>query len=237
MEPNHPPRKPPAGGVHAGHRHRMRQRFLASGLEGFQEHEILELLLFYAVPRRDVNTMAHMLIQRFGNLSAVLDAPEEELCAIPGVGPRVANFLRLIPQLMVQMARRTSQEDSLSLRTATDLQRFLELRCPDGPVGQILLLLTDSRHQVLALHRFDSFEALNVREMAIHAVNSQATQVVLVERVADRDALVPPERCQALDRMSKELQLLHIPLWDYFTVDTLDHKPRSFARLGLLLPR
>lgn len=230
-------RKPPAGGVHAGHRGRMRQRFLASGLEGFQEHEILELLLFYAVPRRDVNAMAHMLIQRFGNLSAVLDAPEEELRAIPGVGPRVAGFLRLIPQVMVQMARRTGQEAAQPLRTASDLQEFLAQRCPDGPVGQVLLLLTDSRHRVLALHRFERFETLNIRELATLAVDSQATRVVLAERVKNCTALPSPERCQALDRLADKLRLLHLPLWDYFTVDALGHRPRSFAHTGQLLPR
>lgn len=229
--------KPPAGGVHAGHRGRMRQRFLSNGLTGFQEHEILELLLFYAVPRRDVNAMAHMLIQRFGNLSAVLDAPEEELQAVPGVGPRVAHFLRLIPQVMVQMARRTGQESSLPLRTAADLQRFLELRCPEGPVGQLLLLLTDGEHRVLALHRFACFEALTVRELAIHAVNSRATRVVLVERVDNCLGLPPPGRCPALDQMADKLHVLGFPLWDYFTVDDLGHKPCSFAKTGQLLPR
>lgn len=229
--------KPPAGGIHAGHRGRMRQRFLASGLEGFQEHEILELLLFYAVPRRDVNAMAHMLIQRFGSFSAVLDASEEELCSIPGVGPGVAHFLKLVPQVMVQMARRSGQEEALSVRTATELQRFLTLRCPDGPVGQLLLLLADPGHHVVALHRLERFEALNVRELATHAVGSRASQVVLVERVEDCTGFPPPGRCQAVDRLAEDLRTLNIPLWDYFTVDALGHLPCSFARTGQLLPR
>lgn len=229
--------KPPAGGIHAGHRGRMRQRFLASGLEGLQEHEVLELLLFYAVPRRDVNAMAHMLIQRFGSFSAVLDAPEAELRSIPGVGPRVAHFLKLIPQILVQMARRSSEEEPLSVRTASELQRFLELRCPDGPTGQLLLILTDPAHHVVALHRLESFETLNVRELATYAIGSRASRVVLVERVKDCTGFPPPGRCQALDQLAENLRVLGVPLWDYFTVDALGHRPCSFARTGQLLPR
>ena len=57
-------------GVHDGHREKMRTRFLAGGLEGFAPHEALELLLYYAVPRRDTNPIAHALMDRYGSLSA-----------------------------------------------------------------------------------------------------------------------------------------------------------------------
>lgn len=237
MDQKSTPGKTPAGAIHAGHRSRMRQRFLVNGLEGFQDHEVLELILFYAVPRRDVNPMAHMLIQRFGNLSAVLDAPEAELCTIPGVGPRVAHFLKLIPQVMVQMTRRACQEERLPLCTPKDLQKLLALRCPDGPVGQILLILTDSNHNVIALHRFENFQTLNIRALATRAITSHASRVVLVERVEDCTGIPASGRYQALDKLVEDLRTLHIPLWDYFTVDALGHSPCSFVRTGQLLPR
>ena len=66
-------------GEHAGHRQRMRERFLTGGLEGFADHEVLELMLFYAIPQRNVNPLAHRLLDRFGTLHAVLEAPVEEL--------------------------------------------------------------------------------------------------------------------------------------------------------------
>ena len=64
---------------HEGHRKRLRQRARATQLEGFQPHEVLELLLTYAIPRQDVNPLAHALIDRFGSLSGVLDASAAEL--------------------------------------------------------------------------------------------------------------------------------------------------------------
>ena len=66
-------------GIHDGHREKMRQRFLKGGLENFADHEALELLLYYAIPRRDTNPIAHVLMDRYGSLSAVLNAPVEDL--------------------------------------------------------------------------------------------------------------------------------------------------------------
>ena len=58
--------------IHQGHREKMRQRFLKSGLESFADHEALELLLYYAIPRRDTNPIAHRLMERYGSLTAVI---------------------------------------------------------------------------------------------------------------------------------------------------------------------
>lgn len=86
--------------VHAGHRARMRERFMKEGLSGFSEHEVLELLLMFAIPQRDVNPLAHRLIDRFGSLSAVLESSPAELTRVDGVGENAAALLSLMPQLM-----------------------------------------------------------------------------------------------------------------------------------------
>ena len=86
-------------GIHDGHREKKRQQFLQHGLDSFAEHEVLELLLFYAIPRKDTNPIAHALMDRFGSLDAVLSAPVEELCRVKGVGESAAALLKLIPQV------------------------------------------------------------------------------------------------------------------------------------------
>ena len=86
--------------VHAGHRARMRERFMKEGLSGFSEHEVLELLLMFAIPQRDVNPLAHRLIDRFGSLSAVLESSPAELTRVDGVGENAAVLLSLMPQLL-----------------------------------------------------------------------------------------------------------------------------------------
>ena len=77
-------------GLHDGHRQRSKRRYLALGAEGLEDHQLLELLLFYAVPRQDTNETAHRLIQRFGSLQGVLHAAPEELTSVEGVGENAA---------------------------------------------------------------------------------------------------------------------------------------------------
>ena len=86
-------------GIHDGHRKRMKNRFLKYGLDNFDDHAVLELLLYYALPRGDVNPIAHELINRFGSLDAVLDAPMSDLIQIPGVGENAAALIKIIPQV------------------------------------------------------------------------------------------------------------------------------------------
>ena len=83
-------------GIHDGHREKMRRRFLETGLEGFADHEALELLLYYAIPRRDTNPIAHALMERYDSLSGVLNAPVEDLEKVEGIGESAAILLSLV---------------------------------------------------------------------------------------------------------------------------------------------
>ena len=80
---------------HMGHRQRMLDKFRRFGLEIFSDHEVLEMLLYFAVRQGDTNPTAHRLMQRFGSLHAVLEATEDELQMVEGVGPRSAELLHL----------------------------------------------------------------------------------------------------------------------------------------------
>ena len=84
---------------HDGHRQRLKERFLKTGLESFQPHEILELLLFFARPRIDTNEMSHELINKFGSLSNVFDANFDDISSVKGVGESGAILIKMIPQL------------------------------------------------------------------------------------------------------------------------------------------
>ena len=82
--------------IHKGHRQRMKDRFLQEGLDHFSDIQVLELLLFYCIPRQDTNPIAHKLLDHFGSLSQVLEASVEELTKVPGIGENAATFLHLI---------------------------------------------------------------------------------------------------------------------------------------------
>ncbi len=84
---------------HSGHRERLRRRFIDNGLDGFEEHQALELYLFYAIPRRDTNPLAHRLLERYRNIGGVCDAPIDELERDFGLSESAATLLKLLPEM------------------------------------------------------------------------------------------------------------------------------------------
>lgn len=86
-------------GEHDGHRDRLRKRFLEQGMDVLQDDQVLELLLFYALPRRDTNDLARKLLKHFGSIAAVLEAPLQELKTVGGIGESAAVLLHLITPL------------------------------------------------------------------------------------------------------------------------------------------
>lgn len=81
--------------VHKGHRERMRKRFITEGAKGFADHELLELLLYYAVPRGDVNPLAHKMLAEFGTLSMLLSSDPADISRRCGVKESTAVLLVL----------------------------------------------------------------------------------------------------------------------------------------------
>ena len=82
---------------HEGHRSKLKKRFLTQGLTGFEDHNILELILFFAIPRRDTNVIAHELLNKFGSFSRVFEASVEELCSVDGIGEHAAHLIKTYP--------------------------------------------------------------------------------------------------------------------------------------------
>ena len=83
--------------VHDGHRERLKKRFIENGLDSFEDHLVLELLLFYVIPRKDTNELAHRLLNHFGNLESIFEATAEELHSVEGIGGNATVLLKLIP--------------------------------------------------------------------------------------------------------------------------------------------
>lgn len=85
--------------MHKGHRKRVKNRFLVEGLDSFEPHQVLEFLLFFSIPRRDTNEIAHNLLKRFGSLSGVFESDVKELIKVDGIGENSAYLISLIPHL------------------------------------------------------------------------------------------------------------------------------------------
>ncbi|MBO5163679.1 MAG: hypothetical protein J6B75_04460 [Ruminococcus sp.] len=83
-------------GCHEGHRDRIRKRFVQFGADSLHEHELLELALFYGIPRKNTNEIAHKLLDELGGINGILNATADELCKIKGIGPSAAAFIRFL---------------------------------------------------------------------------------------------------------------------------------------------
>lgn len=107
---------------HDGHRQRLRERFAKDHFDAFHPHEVLELLLTYAIPRRDTNPLAHRLLDHFGSLHAVLEATPEELMQISGIGEQAATLL----SMMVPLYRKYEESRLMQKRTLSNYRQLQE---------------------------------------------------------------------------------------------------------------
>ena len=134
--------------IHEGHRQRLKERFLKDGLSGFEDHNILELLLFYSVPRADTNEIGHRLLKKFGSLSQVFDASVEELCQVKGIGIHSATLIKLIPQLCG--AYSTDKTKNITILNSTkDLGEYFIPRFMDKMDEEIHMVLLDNKNKIV----------------------------------------------------------------------------------------
>jgi len=110
--------------AHGGHRERMKKRYLQTHFEGMASHEVLELLLYYAIPQKDTNPLAHKLIEEFGSLSGVLDAAPEDLMRIDGIGLHAATLLTMMPDMF-----RAYRADLLRTKTVLNTSELAKEYC------------------------------------------------------------------------------------------------------------
>ena len=168
-------------GIHDGHRARKRAQYLRHGLDSFADHEVLELLLFYAIPRRDVNDLAHTLLATFGSLENVFAASPEELRAIPGLGEGAATLLGLIPDVQRRLRRQGKRERVYN--TPEKVGGYLLRVLGDQRQEQLYMLCLDGKGKLLGekvLSTGDGVStALPQRQVVNFALSCGAVAVVL----------------------------------------------------------
>lgn len=129
------PEKKTTNSIHEEHRARMQERVARDGLTSLAAHEVLEYLLYFSIPRRDTNPLAHRLIQHFGGFCQVLDASEEELMQVQGIGPASARLLhsfRDVARFYQIQKHRNTLFSCATLRCAVSISA----RCSATPRGK-----------------------------------------------------------------------------------------------------
>lgn len=224
------------GGEHAGHRERLKRRFAREGnLETFEPHEVLELLLYYAIPQGDTNPLAHRLIEEFGSLPAVLEASPEELQQVKGVGAHTASLLTLILPLTCAIKRFSQQEVSVirGVKEAAQLARQL---MQDAKVERVALIMMDAKGKVIRTPTIAEGTACSVEmpipKMVEWVVRVKPASVILTHNHPGGDAMPSYQDDHSTRQLLMAMRFMEVEVSDHIVVG--ETETYSYEREGRL---
>ncbi len=223
--------------IHEGHRQRLKDRFRSEGLDNFGERHVLELLLFFCVPRQDTAPLAQRLLDHFGSVSQVLEASTQELEKVAGVGYNVSTLLTLTTALSrYYLVNRTA---NLEILTTTDqCGAYLMNRFHGRSNEMVYLLCLDAKCKVLCCKPIGegSINSANVsvRRIVEMALGVNATTVVLAHNHPSGLALPSDEDVHTTLKVATALQAIEVQLADHIIVADEDFV--SLAQSGYYRP-
>ncbi len=204
--------------IHDGHRQRLRDCFREDGLAGFDAVRALELLLQYAIPRKDTNPIAHALLDRFGSLQNVFDASEQELCQVEGIGPSAAVLIRLVPQILRKSAVDRAAAFT-SVRSTEEARDYLMPRFLFERDELALLLCLDSQKRVIRCVELSrgvvNSVSIDVRRVLETALKLRASSLILAHNHPDGQARNSREDDLVTAQLIQSLHTVRIELADH----------------------
>lgn len=222
--------------VHDGHRARLKERYYEYGLDSFNDLNVLELLLFFVIPRKDTNTIAHALLDHFGTLDAVFDASQQELQAVPGIGESAAALISLVPEISKRCAM-SRTADIVSFTNAGEVARFLIPRLGNEKTEKVKLLFLNPQKRLICMKELGSGVVdtvnLNVRQVVETALKARASSIIMAHNHPSGNP-APSHDDELLTRRIREaLALVDITLDDHVVIG--GQAWFSFRESGLLL--
>jgi len=221
--------------VHDGHRERMKNKLLEAGLDAFDDHNVLELLLFYSMPRKDTNPLAHELLNHFGSLEAVFEAPADELQKISGIGENTVALIKLIPEVCRRYAIDKNRSDNV-LDSAEKAGKFLIPRYMFERDEVVYIICLDSKCKVLCCKELFRGVAntaeISIRKIAELALAKNAASVIISHNHTSGIALPSYEDEVTTKRIKSALSSMGITLSDHIVV--ADDDFISMAESGLM---
>ncbi|MGI5962900.1 MAG: JAB domain-containing protein [Lawsonibacter sp.] len=203
---------------HTGHRKRVKEEFLARGLEGWPDHRVLELLLYYAIPQGDVNDLAHTLVEQFGSLAGVLDASPDELRKVPGVGEHTLGLLKLLPAV----GRRYLEGRGSFGEIVHSPEEAAEILAPYfyGARNELVYILClDGKHKVLGVRKVSEGSIyaadINIRRIVEEAMGLRAAGLYLAHNHINNLAFPSAADWQATDTLRAALGGVGLELVDH----------------------
>ena len=232
MDPDAP--RPMVHGVE-GHRSRMRTRLLTAGPDALADHEMLEMLLFLALPRRDTKPVARLLLDRFGTFAATISAAPAALLAVEGVGEAGAAALKLAQAAALRLLRDEVREQPV-LKDWGRLMDYLIAVLAREPVEQARVLFMDSKNRLLAdeIQVRGTVNATTIypREVVRRALELNATSILLVHNHPSGDPAASREDMAMTQTLQRAVAALGIVLTDHVIV--AGNRWLSFKQQGWL---
>lgn len=207
--------------MHEGHRQRVTNRFLSDGLEGFEEHEILEFLLFYVLPRVDTNPVAHRLIETFGSLAGVLEADAKDLSRVSGIGEKAATYLCMLPEAF-RAYERSKLGKKPVIRSIKDACEFARTLLFGKPYEQFYVIWMGTQNRVIHYERLSegsvSESPVYLSRLAETAIRHHAVKGVIAHN--HPGGIVTPSQADIATTQSilNTLAMLGIELVDHIIV-------------------
>lgn len=207
---------------HTGHRARVRARFLREGLDSFEEHNALELLLFYAIPQRDTNELAHKLINTFGSLSAVFDASAESLMQVGGISENTAVLIKLIPAMYGKYTRSKKNPDTLFLRSAEAAGEYFTSLFAGKSTEHFYAVCMNHKCKVLKTVLISDGTAretqINTRKLLEAAVHTGASNMLIAHNHPEGVAVPSVADVDETNKLFHMLKNAQVKLNDHFII-------------------
>jgi len=226
---------PAAINPNAGHRERLRERFLKGGAAAMPDYELLELTLFAAVPRKDTKPLAKALLKRFGSFAEVIAAPRERLLEIAGVGDAVVSHLKIVEAAAARLAK-TSVMGRHALSSWSALLDYCMAAMARAPAEEFRVLFLDRKNILIA----DEVQARGTvdhtpvypREIIKRALEHSASAIILVHNHPSGDPTPSKADIEMTREIAAAAKALKIAIHDHLVIGRSGHA--SFKSLGLL---
>ena len=226
---------PGTGNIHSGHRQRVKEEYLQSGIENFSDIRALEMLLFYGIQRKDTNPIAHELLDRFGSLQNVFSASVSEL-KDAGLPEHAAILVSLVPGLARKAIIEKEEKELKYFRSSGEIGKYIQSCFLADRDERFLIYCLDSSLKLLSrkevAHGVVNKVNVDIRRIAEIALTSKCTSCIIAHN--HPDGLSEPSRDDILvtDRIRDALATVGIRLNDHFIV--CENGFYSFAEHGLL---
>lgn len=222
-------------GVHDGHRNRMKSRFKEAEANAFDDHNLLELLLFYAVPRRDTNELAHALINRFGSYSAVLEASIDELMTVDGIGESTAVLIKLVPEMNKRYMHRANA-DVMTIDSSSVAGEYFLAKFAYETIEVAYAMYLDSKNRIISCREISrgvvNGTNISVRAIAEQALACKASSVIIAHNHPDGSPVPSAEDELTTQKIKVALSTVGIRLADHIVVGGEHYV--SFVDYGLM---